>query len=176
MAAKGWRVLLAALTLLPENFKCWIAGGGEEEAELRLWSFLPEIRSRLHYAGLLDGDQIWNFYRHLDLLVLPSLTTPQWMEQFGHVLAEAMACGVPLIGSSSGAIPEVIADCGVVVEEGSPRALAHAIQALAADPDRRAAYVEKGLRRFHEEFSCPAYAAKLSVALGIQPGRVPSVP
>jgi glycosyltransferase involved in cell wall biosynthesis len=169
MAAKGWRVLLAALTLLPENFKCWIAGGGEEEAELRLWSFLPEIRSRLHYAGLLDGDQIWNFYRHLDLLVLPSLTTPQWMEQFGHVLAEAMACGVPLIGSSSGSIPEVIGDCGMVFEEGNPTALAQAIQSMASDAHRRTAYAERGRRRFNEEYSYKAYAGKIGAVFGLKP-------
>jgi len=164
MAAKGWRVLLAAMTLLPQRFKCWIAGGGEEEAELRLWSRVPELQSRLQYVGLLASDQMWDFYHRIDLFALPSMTTPQWCEQFGHVLAEAMACGVPVIGSSSGAIPEVVGDCGVIVEENNPTALAEAIRALADDPGRRATFVERGLRRFQQEYSYKAYAAKVAAA------------
>jgi len=167
-AAKGWRVLLAALAELPEQFKCLIAGAGDEEAELRLWCQVPAIRSRTHYFGVLEKDRLWSFYRTLDAFVLPSLTTPQWTEQFGSALAEAMACGVPVIGSSSGAIPEVIGDCGIIVEENNPTALAQALQALALDPDRRAAYVRAGLDRFEREFSLRAYAAKLATALGLR--------
>lgn len=167
-AAKGWRVLLAALTELPEQFKCLMAGTGDEEAELRLWCQVPAIQSRVNYFGVLEKDRLWSFYRTLDAFVLPSLTTPNWTEQFGYVLAEAMACGVPIIGSSSGAIPEVIADCGIVVEENNPSALAQAIQALAGDPERRASYARAGLERFEREYSCHAYATKLAAALGLK--------
>lgn len=164
-AAKGWRVLVAALTLLPESYKCLIAGAGDEEAELRLWCLVPELRKRLRYVGLLPKDRLWSLYRASDIFVLPSLTTPNWTEQFGCVLAEAMSCGVPVIGSSSGAIPEVIGDCGMVVEENSPVALAQAIETLARDPKLRADYAEKGRRRFEQEYSYKAYAARVAAAL-----------
>jgi glycosyltransferase involved in cell wall biosynthesis len=166
-AAKGWRVLLAAMTELPEQFKCLIAGSGEEEAELRLWCQVPVIGSRTQCLGMLEKDRLWSFFRQIDVFVLPSLTTPHWTEQFGAALAEAMACGVPVIGSTSGAIPEVIGDCGIVVEENNPRALAQAIQALAYDADQRARYARAGRKRFEKEYSVPAYAAKLAKALGL---------
>ena len=56
--------------------------------------------------------------RALDALVLPSESTPLWKEQFGHVLIEAMACGVPVVGSDSGAIPEVIGEAGLLFPGG----------------------------------------------------------
>ena len=55
----------------------------------------------------------------MDVLVLPSLTTEKWKEQFGRVLIEAMSAKIPVIGSNSGAIPEVISDCGYIFEEGN---------------------------------------------------------
>jgi len=58
------------------------------------------------------------YYKLMDILVLPSKTTKSWKEQFGRVLIEAMACGTKLIGSNSGAIPEVIDDYGTIFKEG----------------------------------------------------------
>lgn len=168
MAGKGWRVLLAALAQLPENFTCLVAGTGDEEAEFRLWCLLPALRSRVHYLGVLEKEKLWDFYRALDVFVLPSVTTPHWTEQFGAVLAEAMSCGVPVIGSSSGAIPEVVGDCGLIVEENNPTALAKAICTLANDPVLRATCVERGLRRFEQEFSHKAYAEKLAAAFHLK--------
>jgi glycosyltransferase involved in cell wall biosynthesis len=156
---------------LPEQFKCLIAGSGEEEAELRLWCQVPAIGSRTQYLGVLEKERLWNFFKEIDAFVLPSLTTPHWTEQFGAVLAEAMACGVPVIGSSSGSIPELIGDCGIVVEENNPTDLAQAIQTLASDPDRRARYAKAGRKRFDQEYSVPAYAAKVAEALGLGAGN-----
>jgi glycosyltransferase involved in cell wall biosynthesis len=166
-AGKGWRVLLAALTQLPERFKCLLAGAGDEESELRLLCQLPAIRSRVHYLGVLEKDRLWSFYRRLDVFVLPSLTTPRWTEQFGFVLAEAMACGVPVIGSNSGAIPEVIGECGIIVEENDSRALAEAIVSLASDAELREQYIACGLKRFEREFTVRAYVEKVAALIGL---------
>ena len=159
--------MLAALTQLPESFKCLLAGGGDEESELRLLCQLSAIRSRVHYLGVLEKDRLWNFYRRLDVFVLPSLTTARWTEQFGFVLAEAMACGVPIIGSNSGAIPEVIGDCGIVVQENDSKALAEAIVSLADDSELREKYIACGLERFEREFTVKAYAEKIAALLGL---------
>lgn len=166
-AGKGWRVLLAALGQLPENFKCLIAGAGEEEAELRQRCDAPGLRSRVQCLGVLDMSGMSNFYSALDVFVLPSLTTERWTEQFGFVLAEAMASGVPVIGSNSGAIPEVISDCGIVVQENDSKALAQAIQTMATDEVLRARFVKCGLDRFEREFSIKAYAEKIAALLGL---------
>ncbi len=69
-----------------------------------------------------------------DCLAVPSRTTAQWKEQFGRVIIEAQACGTPVIGSDSGAIPDVIGAGGIIVPERNPTALAEAIMRLAGDP------------------------------------------
>ena len=170
-AAKGWRVLLAALTQLPEKFRCLIAGTGDEESDLRLCCQLPAISARVDYLGVLEKTRLWDFYRTLDALILPSLTTPHWTEQFGFVLAEAMACGVPVIGSDSGAIPEVIGECGMVVPENDSTALAGAILKLSEESDLRAKFIAGGLERFEREFSVNAYVKKVASLLGIEAGE-----
>jgi glycosyltransferase involved in cell wall biosynthesis len=82
-----------------------------------------------------------------DVLVLPSRSTPSWVEQFGRVLVEAMACGVPVIGSSSGEIPHVIGDAGLVFPEGDVEALRGQLAMLAASPEERRRLGELGRQR-----------------------------
>jgi L-malate glycosyltransferase len=73
------------------------------------------------------------YYRAMDLLVLPSRTTPTWKEQFGRVLVEAMATGVPVMGSDSGAVPEVVGDAGMLFQEGNIAELATKVKRLHGD-------------------------------------------
>jgi glycosyltransferase involved in cell wall biosynthesis len=168
-AAKGWRVLLEAMHRLPGEFQVLLAGGGEEEEDLRAACAAGDLRGRARVLGVLEKENLWAFYRSLDVLVLPSVSTPQWTEQFGSVMAEAMACGVPVIGSSSGAIPEVLGGCGVVVPENDAAALAQAIRELADDPQRCKALADKGRQRFEEKFTIARYAERVAAALGLQP-------
>jgi len=90
---------------------------------------------------------------------LPSLTRPNWKEQFGRVLIEAMACGVPVIGSDSGEIPNVIGDAGLIFPEGDIVALRDSIARMLADPERRARYAEAGRQRVLAEFTQAQIAA-----------------
>lgn len=83
----------------------------------------------------------------MDVLVLPSVTTPRWKEQFGRVLIEAQACEVPVIGSSSGAIPEVIGKAGLIFPEGSASQLAGRLQRLAASSSLRRRLARMGRKR-----------------------------
>jgi glycosyltransferase involved in cell wall biosynthesis len=83
----------------------------------------------------------------MNVLVLSSRTTPKWKEQFGHVLIEAMASGVPVIGSDSGAIPEVIAYAGLIFPEGDVAALREAIIRLRDDATLRAELGARGRAR-----------------------------
>lgn len=94
----------------------------------------------------------------LDILVLPSRTTARWKEQFGRVLTEAMAVGVPVVGSSSGEIPAVIGDAGAVFPEGDASALAAILSDLVGDPARRAAMARQGLERLRTHFTQAAVA------------------
>ena len=104
------------------------------------------------------------FYRSLDLLVLPSRTRPNWKEQFGRVLIEAMACGVPVLGSDSGEIPRVIGDAGVVFPEEDLEALRFQLQRLMEDPTARKSLAAAGRERVLARFTM-AEVARRTVAV-----------
>jgi glycosyltransferase involved in cell wall biosynthesis len=162
---KGWKVLLAAVQELPERFKVVIAGDGEQRAELLTWLERPELRGRVLYAGFLGKEKLLATYPICDVVVLPSVTTPDFVEQFGAVLAEAMACGVPVIGSDSGAIPETVGEAGLIVPESDPQALADAIRKICEDQELRGRAVACGRGRFRTHYSCESYAHSIAQAL-----------
>ena len=99
------------------------------------------------FTGGVPDTAVPDYLACMDALVLPSRTTPSWAEQFGHVLIEAMAAGVPVIGSSSGAIPEVIGEAGLVFPEGDAKALRAQLATLFDDPALRKRLVERGRAR-----------------------------
>jgi glycosyltransferase involved in cell wall biosynthesis len=98
--------------------------------------------------------------RTFDVLVGPSLTTARWKEQFGRMLVEAMACGVPVIGSDSGEIPRVIDACGLVVPEGDAAALRLALEQLQGDRTLRGRLGRAGRQRVLEHFTQEAVAVR----------------
>jgi glycosyltransferase involved in cell wall biosynthesis len=120
-------------------------GGGVMEPDLRRWAAPRGERVRIAtdvtHAGMA------RYLAAMDVLVVPSRTTPHWREQFGRVIVEAMACGVPVIGSDSGEIPHVIADAGVIVREDDVPAWVSAIASLCRDPEQRIALRARGLAR-----------------------------
>ncbi|HEY3875825.1 MAG TPA: glycosyltransferase [Candidatus Kapabacteria bacterium] len=89
----------------------------------------------------------------MDVLVLPSRSTPEWVEQFGHILLEAMAAGIPVIGSSSGEIPNVIGDAGMIFREGNTEELAADLDRLFANPGERNVYASLGKQRIAQHFT-----------------------
>ena len=93
-AHKGVAVLLDAIAGDP-RLRLRIAGGGPEEESLRRRAGSPDLAGRVAFLGPLDAGGLAEFYRGLDVLAVPSLTTRSWTEQFGRVVVEAMACGVP---------------------------------------------------------------------------------
>lgn len=106
-----------------------------------------------HFAGAARDAEIPDYLAAMDVLVLPSRTTPRWAEQFGHVLIEAMAAGVPVIGSSSGAIPEVVADAGLIFPEGDSDALRDRIARILGDESLRRDLIAHGRTRVQARFT-----------------------
>jgi glycosyltransferase involved in cell wall biosynthesis len=156
VAEKGLDTLIDALELLarsavPLSVQLLIIGDGPQRAELvRRAAKLGDI---VQWMGAQPPAQIALQLRHIAVLVLPSRTTPVWKEQFGRVLVEAMACGVPVVGSNSGAIPEVIGDAGLIFPEGDAAALADCLRHLIASPDLRAELAQRGLARVQEHYT-----------------------
>jgi glycosyltransferase involved in cell wall biosynthesis len=99
-------------------------------------------------------------YPDLTALVVPSRTLPNWKEQFGRVIVEAMASGVPVIGARSGAIPDVIGDSGLLFPEGDVDALATHMARLLTDSALRAALAQKGRARVLAHFTHAQVAAQ----------------
>ncbi len=98
--------------------------------------------------------------RRLDVLVLPSSTTPVWKEQFGRVLVEAMACRVAVIGSDSGAIPEVVGGAGMIFPEGNAAALCEKLSELIRTPALREQLAEAGYQRVLANYTQERIAEK----------------
>jgi glycosyltransferase involved in cell wall biosynthesis len=152
---KGLDVLLDAMRCLTTSASLVIAGEGSEKGRL-----MPRLRAEgVHVLPPVGYANMPSILKALDVLVLPSVTIlPMHREQFGRVLVEAMAAGVPVVGSSSGAIPEVIGDAGLVVPERDPRALAHAIDRVLTEPGLRQTLVERGRHRVQAHFAWPVIA------------------
>lgn len=97
-----------------------------------------------------------------DIFVLPSISTRTWKEQFGMVLIEAMACGLPVISTLSGSIPEVVGDAGILVQPNDPGGLSVAIINLLTDDTLRQEMGKKGRERVVNEFNSQKIAHKFN--------------
>lgn len=149
---KGVHVLAHAVAGL-DCGRLLVLGAGPERAALEREAARAGIAERIHFAGPVPSSQMPLWLPACDVLVLPSLTTRTWAEQFGRVLIEAMACGVPVIGSDSGEIPGVIGDAGIVVPEGDAVALRSALVRLSSSPAERALLSERGRRRVLQHYT-----------------------
>ncbi len=162
---KGLDDLIEAASLVEGKATFVVAGEGSERQRLVASVEARGLSHRVRFLPGIPFDEVPSFMRALDVLVLPSVTIlPLHKEQFGRVLAEAMAAGVPVLGSSSGAIPEVIGDAGLVVPERDPAALAAALDRLLRDAALRAELSARGSRRAAEQFAWPAVVQR-TVAL-----------
>ena len=104
-----------------------IGGSGPLLDDLRGRAAAAGVADRVELVGPVDPDDVVDFLRGLDVLAVPSLPTPSWTEQFGRVAVEAMACGVPVVSSDAGALPDVVGGAGIVVPAGDASALAGAL-------------------------------------------------
>jgi len=151
VSEKGIDVLLDAVRRLASPVRVRLIGGGPLRAELQ--ELAGSASADVAFVEPVTPNHLPAFYRQLDVLVLPSRTTPVWKEQFGRVLVEAMACGVAVVGSDSGAIPEVIGDAGLTFPEGDAGALADTLRRLSASPELRAELSRRGAARVQAHFT-----------------------
>ncbi len=131
---KGLLVLLHALAEVGGEWRLEVVGGGPLEPRMVAVAHELGIRDRVIFGAGVPSAQVPELLNNWDCLVLPSLTRVNWKEQFGRVLVEAMACQVPVVGSDSGEIPNLVGDAGLIVPEGNVGALAGALRRLRDDP------------------------------------------
>ena len=150
---KGLDLLVEALASLPDYCRVLFIGNGPMKSVLEEQATRLGVRERVTFKGSIPTYEVPQEMQRLDAFVLPSVTRPNWIEQFGRVLPEAMACETPVIGSRSGEIPHVIGDAGLVFEEGNVRELVACVQKLLHDPALYASLAIKGRQRVLENYT-----------------------
>ncbi len=155
---KGVELLLLAASRLVGPWTMHILGSGPDRARLEKMAQWLGISPRVTFDEKMPSTHLPHYFSGLDVLVLPSLTRPNWKEQFGRVLIEAMACDVISIGARSGAIPEVIGDAGLTFAEGEVDELRDHLQRLIDHVELRDELRQKGRRRVTENYTQAAIA------------------
>lgn len=168
---KGVLDLLEAARLLRQGrgdgFHLLLVGTGplrEQAARFAAEHLAPGQAVQLGYVAHHDMPK---YMRAMDVLALPSRTTRKWKEQFGRVLLEALACGVPVVGSDSGYIPHLIRQMGggLVFPEGKAEQLAEQLGWLLDHPREAKEIGQRGREVVVREFSSVQVARRLYEAL-----------
>ncbi len=148
---KGLDLLMRVLDNLQTPWRALFVGTGPMEAPLRAWA--KRYSENVRICTNVKHNEVPQYINAMDVLCAPSQTRCNWREQFGRMLIEAFACGVPVIGSDSGEIPYVIRDAGVVVGENDEQGWVQALSDLLNSPSRRQELVPKGLHRAHTVYA-----------------------
>ena len=156
---KGLDYLLKALSDLAEvysDISLSIIGeqkkGGHTERLIKKLN----LEKRVNFFSNLTQEDLRKTYCEAELAIIPSL-----YEGFGFAAIEAMACGVPLISSSGGALPEVIKDTGIIIPPKNVKEIYNSIDFLLSSPKSAKELAEKGLQRANSKFSWTAIAKQL---------------
>ena len=153
---KGVELLCEALDGVTAPWHALFVGGGTLEPFLHAFQQRHPSRVRV-VTGVAHAD-VPRWLNAMTVLCAPSQTTSAWREQFGRMLVEAMACGIPVAGSDSGEIPFVIGDAGLVLPEADPEAWTAALESLLNDAALRRDYTVRGLARARDRFAWPVIA------------------
>jgi len=160
---KGVFLLLNAFFKIHQKFPHWnliFIGKGPALPQLNNFIAQKKLHHRIEFCQPVPHEKVALLLQKMDILVLPSYDTPLWKEQFGHVLIEAMACKIPILGSSAGPIPHVIDQAGLIFEQKNEASLLAQLQTLMQDENSRKQLGELGLTRAHEHYSHKVIADK----------------
>lgn len=150
---KGIVTLLRAVKILEFPWRLIIIGSGPHGPRLADEVEALQLAGQVKFSPVMGNDQVPAALGRLDALVLPSETRPQWKEQFGRILIEAMACEIPVVGSDSGEIPHVIGEAGLVFPETQANRLAEQLSRLQADPALAVKLGKQGRQRVLANFT-----------------------
>lgn len=147
---KGLITLIKAFEKIASQHPLWdllIIGAGPFEKQLIDYVLSKKLLHRIDFLAPMSHEKVATILPTAEILVLPSIDTPDWREQFGHILIEAMACRTCVVGSDAGEIPRVIADAGITFKQGNAQALYDALNILITQDALRNNFAQKGLDR-----------------------------
>lgn len=150
---KGLETLIQAVANMPSRPHVFIVGSGSHRLTLQHLAERLGVRDRVQFRSAIPPEHVPAMLSEFDALVLPSLTQKNWAEQFGRVLIEAMACEVPVLGSDSGEIPNVVGEGGLIFPEGNAEELAKLIKRILNDAEYRRELGRAGRQRVLENFT-----------------------
>jgi glycosyltransferase involved in cell wall biosynthesis len=162
---KGLRTLAAALPSLRDlRWKLVVIGKGDFGETFRQLLTDGGMSDRVVFLGFVPHEETPRYLSAFDTLVVPSETQPNWKEQFGRVITEAMACETPVIGSSSGEIPNLIRKSGggLIFAEKDRAEFAKALRQMVTQKDLRQKCGEAGRKWVEKEVSLSAVAKKMA--------------
>lgn len=149
---KGLDILLRAFQLIlkehPDTLLIIIGSCDQAGYWKRLQKYLIMLKDRVKFLGNVSSSQLVHYYRSSRLVVFPSR-----YESFGMVVIEAMGCGTPVVGTSVGAVTDLIKKAGILVKQEDPQGLADAINQLLSDSDLRKRLGEKAVELFSRQHS-----------------------
>jgi phosphatidyl-myo-inositol dimannoside synthase len=153
---KGIGLLMNVLDRLETPWRALFIGSGPLAPQVQAWS--GRYGDRVRIQSGVAHDAVPTFMNAMDVLCAPSRSTARWREQFGRMLIEAFASGVPVLASDSGEIPHVVDDAGMLAAEGDEAGWLAALGALLADPARRAVLSRRGRARAETVYAWPVVA------------------
>lgn len=158
VAEKGVDLLTRALDqlALETPWRALFVGAGPMEEALRGWAARHGDAARI-VTGVAHDD-VPAHLNAMDVLAAPSQSTPRWREQFGRMIIEGFACGVPVVAGDSGEIPHVVADAGVVLPERDELGWARGLADLLETPSLREELRSRGLERARRVYAWPIIA------------------
>jgi glycosyltransferase involved in cell wall biosynthesis len=161
---KGIDTLLEAAHSLHQQglkFQLTLCGSGPDETRFKTLVRDFNLEAVITWTGGVRHDEVPAEMGQMDVLVLPSKSVPTWKEQFGHVLIEAMAIGLPVVGSTCGEIPNVVGEPDLVFPEGDAQALAQILARLINEAEWRQQMEQHSLDRVAQLYSHQRIAERL---------------
>ncbi len=160
VAAKGLSTLVKAVAGINSELQLLLVGCGDYRRRLEEEIERLGIKERVTILDSVGHREVPEYLNCLDVLVLPSETAADWKEQFGHILIEAMACEIPVIGSDSGEIPNVVGEGGLIFKESDYQDLRDKLKLLIKSPRLKSQLGRAGRKRVLDNYTHQRVAAE----------------
>lgn len=171
---RGVDQLLRACNQVMGSWTLTILGTGPAQEPLEVLAQRLGQASRLRWLGGAGREAIERLWAEIDVVVVPSRATPEWVERFHPNLLDAMARGIPGVVTDTGALPELVGDAGWIAADAEGIALG--LQHLLADPDRRRRLGLAARERVIRHFSDAAIAERTAAFWRDVPRDAATVP